>query len=101
MRMHTPHVMSGGRYPVLRSIAILYMLGSAVALAAGVIGIIYTLARAPYSMTDRLIMSVGIAAATYFVVLTLLAIAEVLKLFLDVEHNTRAAAMGRMTGEMG
>src|SRR4051794_40477418 len=90
--MHTPHVMSGGRYPVLRSFAIMYVLFAGLAILAGVIGIIYTMIRAPYAMTDRVIMSVGIAAATCFAVLTTLAVAELLKLFIDIEHNPRASA---------
>src|SRR6266480_1059171 len=98
--MHTPHVMSGGRYPVLRSFAILYVFAGALAVIGGIVGVIYTLARAPFALGDRMIISLGIIAGTCFIVLSMLAIAEVLKLVIDIEHNTRTAAVGKVSGEM-
>ena len=92
--MHTTHVRSGGRYPVLRSLAILYLIGSAVAVLGGLIAAGWALVRAPYAPGDRVILAVGALAAAFFVVISMLAIAEVLKLFIDVEHNTRMAALG-------
>ena len=92
--MHTSHVRSGGRYPVLRSLAILYLIGSAVAVLGGLIAAGWALVRAPYAPGDRVILAVGALAAAFFVVISMLAIAEVLKLFIDVEHNTRMAALG-------
>ena len=92
--MHAPHVRSGGRYPVLRSLAILYLLGAAVAAVAGVVAAVWALARAPYGMADRAVLAAGSLAAAFFLVISMLAIAEVLKLFIDVEHNTRVAALG-------
>jgi len=97
--MHTPHVMSGGRYPVLRSFAILYVFAAVLAVLGGIIGVIYTLARAPFALGDRVIISLGIIGGTCFVVLSMLAIAEVLKLVIDIEHNTRATAVNRFTTE--
>jgi hypothetical protein len=87
--MHKPHVMSGGRYPVLRALALLYLIAAAVAVIAGVVGIGYVLASANDAMTGRLILAAGVIAATFFVVISLLAIAELLKLFMDIEHNSR------------
>jgi hypothetical protein len=89
--------MSGGRYPVLRSFAIMHVFVAAVAILACVIGIAYVMARAPFAMGDRIIISLGIAVAACFTVLAMLAIAELIKLFIDIEHNTRGAAVGTPT----
>jgi len=94
--MHTPHVMSGGRYPVLRSLAILYLIGAAVAAIGGVVAAVWALIWAPLTTSDRLVMAGSALAATFFVVISMLAIAEVLKLFIDVEHNTRLTAVAAM-----
>ena len=93
--MHKPHVMSGGRYPVLRALAIMYLVGAALTALALVVGIIYIYARATGTILDRTIMSIGAIVSAFFVVVSMLALAEVLKLFIDVEHNTRMAAQGR------
>jgi len=53
----------------------------------------WALVRAPYAPGDRVILAVGALAAAFFVVISMLAIAEVFKLFIDVEHNTRVTAM--------
>src|SRR5687767_16023305 len=94
--MHTPHVRSGGRYPVLRALAIIYMIGAAVAAVGGIIAAVWALAWAPLSATDRLVMAGGALAAAFFVVISMLAIAEVLKLFIDIEHNSRLTAVAAM-----
>jgi hypothetical protein len=94
--MHTPHVTSGGRYPVLRALAILYVLGSCLAILSVLAGIVWIFARAPGTFVDHLIMSVGAAVGGFVMVVSLLAVAELLKLFIDVEHNTRMAIPGRM-----
>jgi hypothetical protein len=39
-------------------------------------------------------MSIGAIVAGFFVVVSMLAVAEVLKLFIDVEHNTRTGGAG-------
>ena len=94
--MHTPHVLSGGRYPVLRALAIIYVIVAALSAVSTVIGIGYALLRADLPVTDRLIAAMGALVAGAFMVLTMLAIAEVLKLFIDLEHNTRMAVPGRI-----
>jgi len=96
--MHKPIVMSGGRYPVLRSIALLYIIGAGLAALIGLIGAIYAVGWSPNSWTGRLALAASLLAATFFVCLSLLAIAEVLKLFMDIEHNSRMAA-GRLAAE--
>ena len=94
--MHTPHVMSGGRYPVLRALAIIYVIGAALTAVATVIGVIWALAAGAGAGTDRLIIAAAALGGGLFMVITMLAIAEVLKLFIDVEHNTRMAAPGHI-----
>ena len=44
--------------------------------------------------SDRLMESMLALAGTAIIVLSMLAFAEVLKLFMDMEHNMRLAAMG-------
>lgn len=87
--MLKPHLSSGGRYPVLRSMAILYLFGGAVAALAALGVAIWALIAGPGDMMDRIIIAVGALAAGFFVTISAFAIAEVLKLFIDVEHNTR------------
>src|SRR4051794_18343895 len=89
---HNSHVLSGGRYPVLRALAIMYLIGAALTVLAMVVSIGYILARGPGNMTDRLILSLGVVVAEFFVCVSMLALAEVLKLFIDLEHNTRMHA---------
>src|SRR5947207_1779664 len=92
--MSAHHLMSGGRYPVLRSLALLYLIGAAVAIVGGVLAMIWALAWAPDSMSHRVVLALGVLAATFFVVISMLAIAEVLKLFMDIEHNSRMIRLG-------
>ena len=92
--MQRAHFMSGGRYPVLRSLAILYLIGAGVAVLAGIAAVVWSLGWGPGDMSDRSLIALGAVAATFFVVISMLAIAEVLKLFIDLEHNTRIAALG-------
>ena len=94
--MHTPHVASGGRYPVLRALAIMYVLGAALAIVSVLAGIVWIFARAPGTFVDHLIMSVGALVGGFVMVVSLLAVAELLKLAIDIEHNTRMAMPGRM-----
>lgn len=95
--MNRRMVLSGGRYPVLRSLAILYVIGGCVAAIGGIISAIYILARpALGALTDRMFMALASLIGAFFLVITMLAVAEVLKLFIDVEHNTRVNANGKI-----
>ena len=94
--MHTPHVASGGRYPVLRALAILYVFGAALAAIGAVIYALYALAFYRLGWSDRLIIAGGSIVGGFIVVISSLAVAELLKLFIDLEHNTRMAIPGRM-----
>jgi hypothetical protein len=90
--MHTPHVLSGGRYPVLRSLAIIYVIAAGLAVLSTLLGVAYILFGTSFAWSDRAIMTVGAVTAGFFLVLSMLAIAEVLKLVIDIEHNTRMGA---------
>ena len=96
--MHKPHVLSGGRYPVLRSLAIIYVIGAALVALSTLITLGYVLFAARFSWTDKLVMFAGALAAGFLLVVSMLAVAEVLKLFIDIEHNTR---MGAANGRIG
>lgn len=92
--MTKAHIMTGGRYPVLRALAILYMLGALAALCYGIYWVGWSLFAAPGSMGERSYLALQALAATFFGVITVLAVAELIKLMIDVEHNTRMSAMG-------
>ena len=87
------HIQTGGRYPVLRALAILYMIGAAGALCVGIYGVFWELFAAPGDMRERGTLALQIFAVTFFGVVTILAVAELIKLLIDVEHNTRASAI--------
>lgn len=95
--MRTPHLQSGGRYPVLRAIGIIYVVMAGLSVIVGLIAAGYILAAQPWSMTTRVVWAIVSLAGTCFAVIGSLAIAEVLKLFMDIEHNSRIAAMHRGT----
>jgi hypothetical protein len=86
------HLASGGRYPVLRSVAILCILSAVVALGYGVWRAIDTVARAPDVMEGRAIVAVGWLAVSFFSAVVLVALGEMIKLFMDIERNTRLGA---------
>ena len=91
--MHTPHVLSGGRYPVLRSLAIIYVIAAGLTVISTLLGVLYALFGMRLAWSDRAIAAVAAFTAGFFLVLTMLAIAEVLKLVIDIEHNTRMAGV--------
>lgn len=87
--MSTTHLMSGGRYPVLRALGILYMIGAVGALCYGLYWTGWALFASPGSMGERFSLTLQALAATFFGVITIFAIAELIKLVIDIEHNTR------------
>jgi hypothetical protein len=90
--MRHAHLASGGRYPVLRSFAIMCLVAAVVSLGYGVWRAADTLFRAPDHMEGRLVVAVGWLAAAFFGAVLLFGLGEVVKLFMDIEHNTRLAA---------
>jgi len=102
--MRSAHFSSGGRYPVLRSLAIIYMIG---AIVVGIGGIVLAcwMFFSLRGMENHITNGVLTLAGTFLAVLSMLAIAEVLKLFIDIEHNSRmmsytAADRATASGEM-
>ena len=91
--MHTPHVLSGGRYPVLRSLAIIYVIAAGLTVISTLLGVLYALFGMRLAWSDRGIAAVGVITGGFLLVLSMLAVAEVIKLVIDIEHNTRAAAL--------
>ena len=92
--MSTVHrFMSGGRYPVLRTIGIFYLLFAGLTAIAGAVACVWTMIWAPAALGERISMGLGVLAATFFTVLAMLMIAEVIKLFIDIANHTRIAAM--------
>jgi len=99
--MSRPQMMSGGRYPVLRALAIIYLVGAAAAVLGGLFAAGWALLSAPWGVGDRVGLALSVLAGTFFIVLTMCAVAEVFKLFIDIEHNTRLAAVGQFTASAG
>lgn len=98
--MRHAHIETGGRYPILRVIAILWLVGAAVSLVYGVFQAISVLIGANHqqlvtvggNLTSRIIGCVVWLAVTFFAVIANIAIAELIKLAMDVEQNTRMTA---------
>ncbi|HEY7118262.1 MAG TPA: hypothetical protein VH475_16865 [Tepidisphaeraceae bacterium] len=98
--MNRTHVMTGGRYPVLRALGILYVIAAVAILGLGVWAIGWSLFAAPARMSERFLLAGQAVVATFIAIITVLAIAEVIKLLIDVEHNTRMAAIRGTTAAL-
>src|SRR5215471_7892278 len=92
---YNSHMMSGGRYPALRTIAILYLILAAVSCIAGIAYMAYVLFWGPAGWAFRLTNAAYVLGATFLSVIGLLAIAELLKLAMDVARDLRALAYNR------
>ena len=95
------HLSTGGRYPVLRTIAILWLISAVLALAGGIYQAVAALLDARGhellilgggAISSRVIACLIWLSATFFVVILNVAVAELIKLAIDLEHNTRMAA---------
>ena len=103
--MRESRLQSGGRYPVLRSIAILWMVGAVLVAIYGVYQAIVTLAgiyrleavtTSPNWPSQIMGFFVWLASA-FFAVIFSLAVAEGIKLFIDIEQSCRAMTVGTFT----
>jgi hypothetical protein len=74
------------------------MIMAIVALISGLVAAGWALAAAPWNIGGRIVLALLALAGTFFLIVGTLAVAEVLKLFMDVEHNTRITAL-RMMGQ--
>ena len=100
--MHTTHVSSGGRYPVLRSLAILYLVAAVGVVALGVWRAVNVFVSDEASgdmfgvatgTSGKLLVAASWLASSMIAALMMLGIAELMKLFIDIERNTRMAGM--------
>jgi len=93
--MPRTHFASGGRYPVLRAIAILYFVGAVVTAISGIALVVWFAIRGdPFNLIGgRLLLCVETFTASFFTAVAMLAVAELIKLFIDMERNTRATAL--------
>jgi hypothetical protein len=96
--MHSAHVKSGGRYPVLRALGILSMVGALGIVLLGIYSVGWCLFAAPANMMEKVALAGGALVATFVLSVAVLAFAELIKLMIDVEHNTRMTSMGAASG---
>ena len=96
--MHRAHVKSGGRYPVLRALGILSMVGALGIVVLGIYAIGWSLFAAPANMMEKVALVGGALVGTFVLAVAVLAFAELIKLMIDIEHNTRLGAMNGVAG---
>jgi len=77
------------RYPALRTIAVVYMV------LAWVIGVVTVIALFYFISEENIVQGVISIIAGGLLALGLAAISEIIKVFLDIEYNTRVSAMHR------
>ena len=87
--MARTHVGSGGRYPVLRTVAILLLLCSFGVLIYGISrGVLVWRASSTDTLT-RLVLALSEIGFYILWAIAIIGIAELIKLLIDIEHNTR------------
>lgn len=91
--MRSSHLMSGGRYPVLRTLAILYMLSAVAIVIYGIWQAFVVLLSAVDTTEGKVVVAVGWVAGSILAALAAIGIGELIKLLIDIEHNTRALAL--------
>src|SRR4051794_24196352 len=91
--MRYGHMTSGGRYPVLRALAILYMVSAVGLFVYGIWQAFVTLLTARDTVEGKVVVAVGWMAGGFIAALSAIGISEMIKLFMDIEHNTRIAAL--------
>ena len=77
---------------MLRAFAILYVIMAVLAVIGGLIGAGWALVAAPWNVGNRIMLALMTLAGSFFIVVGTLAVAEIIKLFIDIEHNTRVHA---------
>jgi len=92
---------SGGRYPVLRAIGIIYVILGGISVISGIVAVFWMLLRAPYDAVDRIVLAAAALVGSVVWCALMLGAAEIIKLFVDLEHNTRMAALYRMSAPAG
>ncbi len=91
--MRKPHIMTGGRYPVLRSVAILSLLCAALAALGAVVAAGWVSTQlGDRSMGQRMLLALPILGGGVLAVIGILVFAEVLELFIDMATSLRMLA---------
>ena len=88
------HVLSGGRYPVLSSLGILSVICAGLVAVAGVVGAVWGLFTVTDTLGGKVIWFAAWMAGAFIGCVWMLAFAEMIKLFIDLEHNTRVGNSG-------
>ncbi len=97
--MQKPHIMTGGRYPVLRSVAILSMLCAALAAAGTFVAAGWILTElGDRSFVQRAALAFTVLGGGVLVVIAILVIAEVVELFIDMATSLRVMANRQLPG---
>jgi hypothetical protein len=86
---------------VLRALGILSMVGALGIVLMGLYWIGWSLFAAPANMRERIGLAAGFLVATFVLAVVTLAFAELIKLMIDVEHNTRITSMGGVSAGNG
>lgn len=90
--MQRAHLASGGRYPVLRTIAILLLIGGVLELIGGIVAAIWWTRTHPVDTAGNMaIVVVAMLAGSFLGFLGIVALSELIKLLIDIEHNSRMA----------
>jgi len=74
----------------------MYVLGAALAVLATIAYALYAMVRFQLAWNDRLTILGATLVGGFITTISLLAVAELLKLFIDIEHNSRMNMSGRM-----
>lgn len=91
--MQGSHMASGGRYPVLRTIGILLLFAGVLDLIAGVVAAVWWYRGHPVDTAVNLgMVMIAMMAGAFLGFLGIIALSELIKLLIDIEHNTRMAA---------
>ena len=87
------HLMSGGRYPVLRALGILSVISAGLVAVLGIVGAVWAFVRVTDTTAGKFIAAGASLAGAFILCVWMLAFAEMIKLFIDLEHNTRISAV--------
>lgn len=91
--MRKPHIMTGGRYPVLRSVAILSLLCAALAMCIAVISAGWVITQlGDRSFGQRAALAFTVLGGGFLVAIAILMVAEVVELFIDMATSLRMIA---------
>ena len=91
--MFKPHIMTGGRYPVLRSVAILSLVCAAFAALGAIIAAGWILTQlGDRSLGQRAALAFTVLGGGVLSVIAILVVTEVVELFIDMAASLRLLA---------